>query len=431
MNDLVKWKDSPRRKPLVLQGARQVGKSWVVEEFGEKYYDDCFVINFEKDNNKENYFSNGFNPVEIIKIIEILNDVKITPGKTLLFFDEIQESNDALKSLKYFNEQANDYHIIAAGSFLGVKLHQNSSFPVGKVNFLKMYPMTFTEFLLALGQKDLVDLLNTNHLDQLKPFSNKLINTLKQYYFIGGMPEVVKSYIENNDYNQVKVIQNELTQSYINDFSKHAPLHLVPKITAIFNTIPYQLSLEKKKFKYSNINKNSRAKDYEEALEWLENIGLIIKVNRTSKIGVPLKFYLVDSAFKLFYLDVGLLSYALNIQVDSIYKANDLFVEFNGALAEQYVIQQLLNDNYTFAYYMNENSTNEIDFLLDYNNKVIPIEVKSGFNTKAKSLHAFIKKYQPEISIRTSLNDYTVNENLYDIPLYCMDGLYSYLSNLE
>jgi uncharacterized protein len=423
-SELIKWKNSNSRKPLIIRGARQVGKTWLMKEFGWKEYTQHAYVNFESNKALKNIFEYDFNISRIITALQIETGVTIDAKNTLIILDEIQEAPGALTSLKYFHENAPEYHIISAGSLLGVALNRHTSFPVGKVDFLDLYPLSFTEFLEAAGEKALLDLLKSKDWALIKTFRLKYIQLLKQYYYIGGMPEAVLSFTGNNDFNEVRAIQKRILSAYEQDFSKHAPNEIVPRIRMLWNTIPAQLAKENKKFMYGMIKQGARAKDYELAMSWLIDCGLIHKVNRVNKPGMPLKAYEDFSAFKLFIVDVGLLGALVDIDIKTLLNGNDLFEEFKGALTEQFVLQQLVTGKELVVYYWSaEKATAEIDFLVQYAGQIIPIEVKAEENLKAKSLKVFYEKYKPAMAIRTSMSDFRKEEWLTNLPLYCLTEL--------
>lgn len=424
LNSLIQWKNSKTRKPLIIRGARQVGKTWLMKEFAKKEYKKSIYINFESSKHLKNIFANDFNINRIITALQIETGILFEAKNTLIIFDEIQEAASAITSLKYFYENAPEYHVIAAGSLLGVALHQQTSFPVGKVNFLDLYPLTFSEFLEAGGQKNLSSLLINKDWNLIKTFKQKLIESLRQYYYVGGMPEVVSALCDNNDFNEVREIQNRILQGYEQDLSKHAPIEIVPKIRLLWNSIPAQLAKENRKFIYGVIKKGARAKDYEIAIAWLINCGLIHKVSRVTKPSMPLKAYADFSAFKLFLVDIGLLSAMCNIDVKTLLKGNVIFEEFKGAITEQFVLQQLVAEkNFNVYYWSAEKSTAEIDFLIQYKDRVIPVEVKAEENLQAKSLKMFCQKYNPQQAIRTSMSDYRKESWLINVPLYAINEL--------
>lgn len=422
---LIEWKNSKNRKPLIIRGARQVGKTWLMKEFGKREYAQTAYINFESSKSLNNLFDNDFDINRIITAIQIETSVQITSENTLIIFDEIQECEGAITSLKYFFENAPQYHILAAGSLLGVALHQQNSFPVGKVDFLNLYPLNFGEFLLAINKKPLYELLLSSDWSLITSLKLKYIELLRQYYFIGGMPEAVYSFSNENDFNKVRDIQIRILSAYEQDFSKHASHEIVPRIRMIWQSIPSQLSKENKKFIYGAIKNGARAKDYEIAIAWLVDSGLIYKVNRATKPALPLIAYMDIAAFKLYLVDVGLLGAMGNIDIKTLIDGNKIFQEFNGAMAEQYVLQQLKScEKLSIYYWSNEKSTAEIDFLVQFVDNVIPIEVKAEENLQAKSLKSFYQHYKPTISIRTSMSDHRINNWLTNLPLYAIENFW-------
>ena len=421
IEDLYKWKESKYRKPLIIEGARQVGKTWLMKEFGKQAYENTVYINFDANNQMSELFSADLNIERIMLGLELYVGHKINSENTLLIFDEIQEVPKALSSLKYFYENAPEYHIVCAGSLLGIALHSGTSFPVGKVDFLKLYPLSYKEFLRALGDEQFVDLLEKHDYTMITSFKQTYIDALKQYYFVGGMPEAVLHFVENKDFNEVRGIQKRILNAYEQDFSKHAPNEIVPKIRTVWNSIPAQLAKENKKFIYGLVREGARAKDYETAIMWLCDCGLVHKVSRITTPHFPLKAYEDLKAFKLFLLDVGLLSCMTGIRQNILLDGNDMFVEFKGALTEQYVMQQLATiSDVSVYYYTNDRSSAEIDFLIDNGETVIPVEVKAEVNLKAKSLKTYYEKYQPKISVRTSMADYKKEDWLVNLPLYAV-----------
>lgn len=426
IENLYKWKESKYRKPLIIEGARQVGKTWLMKEFGKKAYKDTVYINFDANSRMAELFSVDMNPRRIILGLELYAGRKIDPENTLLIFDEVQEVPRALSSLKYFYEDAPQYHIICAGSLLGIALHSGTSFPVGKVNFLKLYPLSFKEFLMATGNERFAELLSQHDYQMISAFKQTYIDALKHYYFVGGMPEAVLHFSENQDFNEVREIQRRILDAYEQDFSKHAPNEIVPKIRMLWNSIPSQLAKENKKFIYGLVREGGRAKDYETAIMWLSDCGLVHKVSRVNTPNLPLKAYEDLKAFKLFIVDVGLLGCMTGLHQRTLLDGNDLFVEFKGALTEQYVLQQLKTiDKLNVYYYTNERGSCEIDFLIDNGEAVVPVEVKAEVNLRAKSLRTYHDKYHPEISIRTSMADYREEEWLINLPLYAIDEICS------
>lgn len=426
ITQLKKWKDSPGRKPLILRGARQVGKTWLMQEFGRVYYNTCAYISMDENERMEDVFREAFDIPRIITALEIEVGFKIDPSDTLIIFDEVQEIPRALKSLKYFYENAPEYQIIAAGSLLGVALHEGTSFPVGKVDFLDLYPMTYREFLRACGEEQLAEVLEKSDFDMMKVFKNKFTDYLKQYYFVGGMPEAVLDFVTEKDFGRVRQIQNKLLVAYENDLSKHAPKEIVTRIRMLWNSIPAQLARENKKFIYGLIREGARAREYELALTWLEDTGLVHRVTRVSKPDFPLRAYQDFAAFKLFVLDVGLLGAMARLDVKIILEGNRMFEEFKGALTEQYVLQQLLSHpEYDIFYWSAENATAELDFLLQTDEKIIPLEVKAEENLQAKSLKVFVQKYHTAKAVRTSMSDYRKQDWMTNIPLFGIEGLKS------
>ena len=422
INELKDWKESKFRKPLVVRGARQVGKTWLLKEFGNTYYDKLVYINFEEAITLKDIFVNDFDIDRIITILQIFSNTTITAENTLIVFDEIQSVEGGITSLKYFCENSPQYHIIAAGSLLGMGLHNKVSYPVGKVDFMDLRPLSFYEFLLALNENTLVDVLKEKKWDVLSVFKEKLKDYLRFYFYVGGMPEVVDAYAKTKDWNLVRKIQNRLLISYEGDFSKHAPKEIVPRIRMVWQSIPSQLAKENKKFIYGLIKEGSRAKDFELAIQWLIECGLLLKTNRVSKPGMPLIAYQDLSAFKLFLLDVGLLGAMADLNVKTIIEGDKIFTEFKGALTEQYVMQQLrVNNTIYIGYWTNDGSSYEVDFLIQKDGEIIPIEVKANENLKAKSFQSFCNKYNPKKAIRTSLSDYKEESWMTNIPLYAID----------
>ncbi len=416
--------------PFIIRGARQVGKTWIMKEFGKQYYKKCAYISMDENKRMDTVFKDVFDIERIILQVEIEVGFKITPEDTLIIFDEIQEVPRALKALKYFCENAPEYHIIAAGSLLGIALHEGTSFPVGKVNFINLYPLSYREFLKANNQDTLLDLLDSNDFDSIKAFKDKYIYYLKYYYYVGGMPEVVNSFIHNHDFNEVREIQNEILDAYEDDLSKHAPSNIVTRIRMLWNSIPAQLAKENKKFIYGLIRKGARAKEYEVAMTWLLDTGLIYKVNRVNKPAIPLKAYEDFSAFKLYVLDIGILGAMVNLNAKVILEGNQLFKEFKGALTEQYVLQQLITNPENDVYYWSaSNATAEVDFILQTKDLIIPIEVKAEENLKSKSLKVFTNKYSINNAIRTSMSDFKKQDWMTNIPLYSIENINKYLND--
>ena len=417
-NELKKWKDDINKKPLIIQGTRQVGKTWVMKEFGKSEYEDLLYVNFERDKIVTNIFQNDLNPSDIIEALEIKFNKSIKEQNTLIIFDEIQECPNALTSLKYFCEETK-YNIMCAGSFLGIALHKNTSFPVGKVEFLNLYPLSFNEFLIANKQERLVNLLLKQDFEKIKIFKNELKKYLKLYFYIGGMPEAVQEYINTNDLTIVRKIQERILESYVNDFSKHADKSVFSRILALWQSIPSQLSRENKKFIYKNIKEGARSKDYEVAMQWLSDCGLIYKITKISKPYFPINSYVDNSSFKLFIVDIGLLSALCHLNSEVIINNNNIFTEFKGSLTEQFVLQELkTNRDLLIHYWGNNNGNAEVDFVIQKNEFIIPIEVKATVNLQAKSLKVYNETFKPKMAVRTSLADYKQTSILYDVPLY-------------
>ena len=424
MEKLLKWKQSKRRKPLIIEGARQVGKTWLMKEFGRQAYADTVYINFDSNSRMAELFASDLDTERLIMGLELYIGRKIDPENSLLIFDEVQEVPRALTSLKYFYENAPEYHIVCAGSLLGIALHQGTSFPVGKVDFLKLYPLSFKEFLMATGKERFAELLNKRDFPMITSFKQLYIDALKQYYFIGGMPEAVQSFVENKDFNEVREIQKRILAAYEQDFSKHAPVEIVPRLRMLWNSIPSQLAKENKKFIYGLIREGARAKDYETAIMWLSDCGLVHKVSRVNAAGIPLRAYEDLKAFKLFVVDVGLLGCMTGLRQRTLLEGNDLFVEFKGALTEQYVCQQLKTmEDLDVYYYTNDRGSCEVDFIIDTGEQVVPVEAKAEVNLRAKSLKTYYEKFSPQISVRTSMADYKREEWLVNLPLYAIDQI--------
>lgn len=428
IEELYKWKAKETRKPLIMRGARQVGKTWLMKEFGGLAYAHTVYVSFDNNRRMRELFSADLDVTRLVTGLELYAGHKIDPGDTLIVFDEVQEVPQALTSLKYFNENAPQYHIICAGSLLGVALHQGTSFPVGKVEFLDLHPLSFAEFMRAMGKERFTELLDKGDFAMASTFKQEYIDSLKKYYFVGGMPEVVSFFAKNTDFNEAREIQQRILATYEQDFSKHAPNEVVPRIRMLWNSIPTQLTKENKKFIYGIIKDGARAKDYEYALMWLTDCGLVHKVHRATAPSLPLKAYEDLKAFKLFIVDVGLLSCMTRLRQDVLLDGNELFKEFKGALTEQYVLQQLrtLRDIEPY-YWTNDRNTAEIDFLLDVDSVVVPLEVKAELNLQSKSLKAFADKFNPPLSVRSSMADYKREDRLLNLPLYAIGTISSCL----
>ena len=428
MEYLKRWKKSVNRKPLIIRGARQVGKTWLMKEFGRQEYKEYAYVNFESNAVLKTLFADNFDIKRILTAIGIETGVTAEPENTLIILDEIQEAAGALTALKYFQENTPEYHVISAGSLLGVALHHQTSFPVGKVDFLDMYPFSFTEFLEALNEKPLADLLKSQDWTLIKSFKSRYTELLKQYYYIGGMPEAILSFSQNTDFSEVRAIQKRILIAYEQDFSKHAPHDIVPRIRLLWNSIPAQLAKENRKFIYGIIRQGARAKDYELAMAWLIDCGLVHKVNNVTKPAIPLKAYEDFGAFKLFLVDVGLLAAMTDLDVKTLLEGNIIFEEFKGALTEQYVLQQLIAQKEAPIYYWSlQNARSEVDFLIQVSGQIIPIEVKAEENLQSKSLRVYCQKYNPKLAIRTSMSDFREEDWMTNLPLYAIQELFQLL----
>ena len=422
IEELKQWKARKNRKPLILRGARQVGKTWLMKEFAATCYKKHVYINFEDEEILQNIFEHDFDINRIIESIELRFHVSID-DETLLIFDEIQSAHRDVTSLKYFYEKAPEMHIIVADSMLG--LSTTESIPVGKVDYLNLYPMTFEEFLMAMGKERIAEAIKKQNWIAIQAVSDLLINDLKSYYFVGGMPEAVLSFVENRDYDEVRRIQNNILISYDSNFAKHAPADVVPRIRMVWNSLPSQLSHENKKFIYGAVKHGSRAKDFELALQWLVDAGLVIKVNRAKTSGVPLNAFEDMTAFKLFAVDVGLLSAMNKVRPESLVMGNELLTTYKGALTEQFVAQHLVTFVDFLFYWSAENSRGEIDFLVQVDDKIIPIEVKAEENLKSKSLRTFVQKYPNLHGLRLSMSNYRQQDWMDNVPLYAIAALKS------
>lgn len=425
LKHLIDWKNKKNHKPLVIQGARQVGKTWLMQEFGKKYYEQVAYINFDVDVKSREIFDIDYDTERLIMDIGLATKTKINAENTLIIFDEIQECPRALTSLKYFRENAPQYDIIVAGSLLGVACHEGTGFPVGKVSFMNLFPLSFEEFLLAMGEERFVELLNKKDFKTIKLFNNKYEKLLKQYCYVGGMPEIVQDFVENKDFESVRNLQKEILSAYEEDFTKHISANTVAKIRLLWKSIPAQLSKENKKFIYGAAKEGARARDFEAALSWLINSGLVYRVNKITKPDLPITAYEDFNSFKLFVLDVGLLGAMTDLQADTIIDGNRIFEEFKGAIAEQYVLQQFktIKDLPVF-YWSNETSRAEIDFVIQIKSDVVPVEVKAERNLQAKSLKVYMEKFKPNYAIRTSMADYKKTDNLIDLPLYVIEKIF-------
>lgn len=418
IKELCEWKENNGRKPLVILGARQVGKTWLMKEFGKEAYKKCAYVNFEDNDDLRGLFEHDFDIQRIIANLQWTTGVTIDED-TLIILDEIQEAPRGITALKYFQEKAPQYHVIAAGSLLGIAMHKNDSFPVGKVDFMHLYPLSFYEFLNAIGEKKMVDLLQAKDWTMLTMVRAKFEERLRQYYFVGGMPAAVLAFVNDGDLNKVRTIQKSIIEAYERDFSKHAPAIEVPRIRMVWHSIPSQLSKENRKFIYGMIKEGARAKDFELAIEWLKDAGLIYKINRCKKAQLPLAAYEDFSAFKMFLSDIGLMGAMSNIPVQSLLNGNMLFSDFKGALTEQFVLQQMkTNQTLSIYYWSADNSRGEIDFLVQQEEKVIPIEVKAEENLQAKSLRMFVERNPGLKGCRFSMSPYREQDWLVNYPLY-------------
>ena len=424
MESLLNWKRKKNKKPLIIRGARQVGKTWLMKEFGKTAYKETVYINFDNNIRMQTLFNGDLSIERILMGLELYTGHKIDAENMLLIFDEIQEVPKALTSLKYFNENAPEYQIMCAGSLLGVALHQGTSFPVGKVEFLDLYPLSFFEFMRAMGKEQYVGLLKEDGFNMAATFRQEYVDLLKHYYYVGGMPEVVLSFSENKDFNEAREIQQRILAAYEQDFSKHAPNEAVPRIRMLWNSIPAQLAKENKKFIYGLVKEGARAKEYELAMLWLTDCGLIHKVQRITAPNLPLKAYEDLKAFKLFLVDIGLLSCMTGLRQQTLLDGNDLFKEFKGALTEQYVLQQLKTlKNIQTYYWSAERGMAEVDFIIDNGSNVIPLEVKAEANLQAKSLKVYREKFRPKLSIRASMADYKKEDELLNLPLWAIETI--------
>lgn len=431
MQRLLEWKEDPNRLPMVIRGARQVGKTWLMKEFGRTEFEKCAYINFDRNERMKQLFSGDFDVDRILRGLAIESEVEIEPETTLIILDEIQEVPAALQSLKYFCEDnRHSYYIVAAGSLLGIAMHEGTSFPVGKVDSMDLYPLSFSEFLDATGNGQLTALLAQQDFDMIAAFRDKYIDLLKTYYYVGGMPAAVNAYIPKQNFASVRRVQMRLLSDYEQDFSKHAPTAVIPRIRMVWDGIPSQLAKENKKFIYSVLREGARAKDFELAIQWLIDCGLVYKVSRVTKGGIPLKAYQELSAFKLYLVDVGLLAAMTDLDAKTLLKGNAIFTEFKGALTEQYVCQQLTAELATTPYYWSaENSSGEVDFVLQHSGNVIPLEVKAEENLMAKSLKSFVSGNKLAFGVRTSMSDYRKQEKLINLPLYAISQLWAVCDN--
>lgn len=423
IHKLEAWKASVVRKPLILQGARQVGKTTILRDFAQSHYDEFVHVDFDRDRSAQTIFSRDLNPERILQALRIRYERTLKPKSSLIILDEIQECPNALNSLKYFNEEANEYHIVAAGSLLGVKLANNRGFPVGKVDFLELLPMSFFEFLTALGRRQLVEHLE--QISEIQPLETvlheDLCELLKEYLYIGGMPEAVKAYIDSKSFEMVRSVQENIIKAYVYDFAKHAPAHQVMKITMVWQSLASQLAKENKKFSYARVHKNARSREYEDAIQWLIDAGLVYLAYQVSAPRLPLPGYTKSSAFKMYLLDVGILGAMAQLSAKLILERNVLFTEYKGALTENLAAQLLRVAGFNPLHYWSIASRAEVDFLLVNNNNILPLEVKAGMNAKNQSLRKYVEKYRPRAVYRASLMNFKQDGNLINYPLYLLE----------
>lgn len=421
---LFEWKNSSGRKPLLIYGARQIGKTWLMKEFGRTQFANMVYVNFEKEINLRQIFERDYDPKRIVRALMTYFEEDIIPGKTLLIFDEIQEAKGALTSLKYFHEELPEQHVVGAGSLLGIALEQQTSFPVGQVEFFNLYPMSFKEFLIATGNSKLDELIEENDWSLLSTLQSKIVELLKTYYFVGGMPEAVLTYCQNENYADVRKVQEGILQAYEQDFSKHAPSVIIPRIRMVWNAVVSQLAKENKKFIYGQLRKGARAKDFESAINWLTQYGVVYQVNRTVKANLPLTAYSDLNVFKVYALDVGLLAALGNLAPKTLIEREQLFNEFKGALTEQFVLQELKAGGLkNLFYWANDSGSAEVDFIFEQAGTILPVEVKASENLQSKSLKTFANKYTDIHCYRTSLSAYRQEGWMTNIPLYGISTL--------
>ena len=424
IKDLYAWKEQKDRKPLVLLGARQVGKTWLMKAFARACYAKWVYVNFEDDELLKQLFVKDFDIKRVLMVLQLATGVNVDED-TLILFDEIQEAPRGVAALKYFYEKAPQYPVIAAGSLLGIALHENDTFPVGKVDFLYLYPLSFSEFVEAQGNELWIKVLRSRDWEMIGLLTGKLTVALRLYYYVGGMPEVVNSFVNEKDMTKVRRLQQNILDAYDRDFSKHAPTAEIPRIRMVWKSVPGQLSKENRKFVYGQVKTGARAKDFELAIEWLLDAGLIYKVNRVKKVGMPLSAYEDFGAFKLFLLDTGLLCALANMPAQVLLEGNASYKEFKGALTEQYVLQQLKTVKDLSVYYWSaDNSQGEIDFLVQHEADIIPMEVKAEENLKSKSLRAFVQRNEGLHGMRLSMSAYREQDWMTNYPLYAVCGLF-------
>lgn len=421
--------------PLIIEGARQVGKTWLMKEFGKNEYENVAYFYFYENDTLKKIFESDLDANRIIQALKLYSGINIEPEKTLIIFDEIQECPNALSSLKIFSETHNEYHIMSAGSYLGIAYHNDYSFPVGKVDYIDIYPLSFSEYLIAIGEEGIFNIINECDLKLIDTFSDKIIYYLKEYYYVGGMPKVVSTFIETKDYNEVRKVQLTLLRDYRNDFSKHISTSLIPKLEIVWDNIANQLAKENKKFIFGALKKGARASEYESAINSLQKTGMIYKVMKVKNIKLPLMSYAEKEAFKIYMFDVGLLGAKVGLDGKTVIDGNRIFTEYKGALTENYVLNELISNNiitreeynYNIFYWANDNSTSEVDFITQFRDTIVPIEVKSEINLRAKSFKQFILNYKTKTNIRTSMTNYKKENNMINIPLYLIGILNKYI----
>lgn len=421
LKQLSDWRDSHTRKPLILNGARQVGKTYILNVFGQTYYKNVAYVNLDKDKQAAAIWDKDFDVKRILLSLSALLNIKILPQETLIILDEIQDCPRALSSLKYFCEDAPEYHVVVAGSLLGLSLHGGTSFPVGKVNMLRMFPMTFREFLMARGEERMADLLIGDDMGLIEVLEMKFKNLLRQYYYTGGMPAAVKEFVDSQDLQKVREIQKQILFDYRRDFSKHAPANQVPRINMVWDSIPSQLAKENRKFIYGAMKKGARASEFEVAIQWLIDAGLVYKIPRITAARMPLKFYEEQSVFKLFTLDVGLMGAMVDMPASDVLVSDNVLVEYKGAFTELYALTQIMPMDVPIYYYSSNDSTVEIDFIVQHDTRVIPIEVKAEANVKAKALRQFITDNPSLRGLRLSMLGFQQQDWMDNKPLYAPD----------
>lgn len=417
---LIDWKNEKDRKPLIIRGARQVGKTWLMQEFGKLEYEDVIYLNCDDEPRASDLFAANYDMERILLQLQAISGIKPRPDKTLIILDELQAIPRGLASLKYFYEKIPQYHVMVAGSLQGIALHEGTSFPVGKVDMITLYPMDFREFLMAMGHEDWAQWIAEQRWDVLSIVADKLVDLLRQYYFTGGMPKAVATFIEGKDLSRVRQLQLSLLEAYRNDISKHAPTDQVPRINMVMRSIPSQLAKDNKKFIYGVLKPGARAREFEIAIQWLIDCGLLYKVSRVNDTVAPLAFYEDLSAFKLYFLDCGLLAALSGVDSSQMLIGNNVFTGFKGAFTEQYVMQQLLCRGVGNIYYWTSRANAEVDFIVQYQGKVVPIEVKAEMNVKAKSLKLLVERNPGMHGIRFSMLDYKQQDWVTNYPLYAV-----------